>query len=98
MEKTIYDGVEIAFVGLDDVTADEPKHYVDYVREHTTQPVTKIEVVGLEDGKVDVNYELQGPKFERIRRITGYLTGDLNSWNNSKRSEEHDRVKHEVVY
>ena len=33
-------------------------------------------------------------KFERIRRITGYLTGDLSSWNSAKRAEEKDRVKH----
>lgn len=31
---------------------------------------------------------------KRIRRITGYLTGDLSSWNNAKKSEEMDRVKH----
>ena len=31
--------------------------------------------------------------FERIRRITGYLTGDLSSWNSAKRAEEKDRVK-----
>ena len=30
----------------------------------------------------------------RMRRITGYLTGDLNSWNSAKRAEESDRVKH----
>lgn len=30
----------------------------------------------------------------RIRRITGYLVGDLDSWNSAKRAEEHDRVKH----
>lgn len=33
-------------------------------------------------------------KFERIRRITGYLVGTTDRWNNAKRSEEHDRVKH----
>ena len=33
--------------------------------------------------------------FERIRRITGYLTGDLKTWNSAKRSEEKDRVKHD---
>lgn len=33
--------------------------------------------------------------FERIRRITGYL-GAMNKWNNAKRSEEHDRVKHTI--
>jgi len=33
-------------------------------------------------------------KFERIRRITGYLVGTLNNFNNAKRAEERDRVKH----
>ena len=32
--------------------------------------------------------------FSRIRRITGYLTGDINTWNNSKKQELNDRVKH----
>ena len=36
----------------------------------------------------------QGVKFERIRRITGYLVGTLDRFNNAKRAEEHDRVKH----
>lgn len=33
--------------------------------------------------------------FERIRRITGYLVGTLDKWNNAKRAEERDRVKHD---
>ena len=33
-------------------------------------------------------------KFERIRRITGYLVGTIDRWNNAKRAEEKDRVKH----
>lgn len=36
------------------------------------------------------------PKFERIRRITGYLVGTVDRFNNAKRAEEHDRVKHSV--
>ena len=36
----------------------------------------------------------KGVKFERIRRITGYLVGTLDRWNNAKRAEERDRVKH----
>lgn len=35
-------------------------------------------------------------KFERIRRITGYLVGTLDKWNNAKKAEERDRVKHHV--
>ena len=36
----------------------------------------------------------QGVKFERIRRITGYLVGTLERFNDAKRAEEHDRVMH----
>ena len=36
----------------------------------------------------------KGVGFSRIRRITGYLTGDLYTWNGAKSAEEHDRVKH----
>ncbi len=38
----------------------------------------------------------EGRDFERIRRITGYLTGTIDGWNNAKRAEEKDRVKHPV--
>lgn len=40
--------------------------------------------------------EEEGPKFERIRRITGYLVGTMDRWNDAKRAEENDRVKHGV--
>ena len=40
----------------------------------------------------------KGVHFERIRRITGYLTGSLDSWNTGKRAEEKDRVKHDREY
>ncbi|MBQ9348294.1 MAG: hypothetical protein IJT94_13335 [Oscillibacter sp.] len=36
----------------------------------------------------------EGVPFERIRRITGYLVGTMEKWNNAKRAEERDRVKH----
>ncbi|MBQ9347611.1 MAG: hypothetical protein IJT94_09780 [Oscillibacter sp.] len=36
----------------------------------------------------------EGVTFERIRRITGYLVGTMDKWNNAKRAEEHDRVRH----
>ena len=37
-----------------------------------------------------------GGKFERLRRITGYLVGTLDRWNDGKKAEEHARVKHSV--
>lgn len=44
-----------------------------------------------EDNKVG-----KGVKFERIRRITGYLVGTLDRFNNAKKAEVQDRVKHTV--
>ncbi len=42
-----------------------------------------------EDGTVG-----NGVGFQRIRRVTGYLTGDLSRFNDGKKAEERDRVKH----
>lgn len=58
-------------------------------------------VVGLTikvDGDfVDLDYELDSKKpFTRLRRITGYLVGHLERWNNAKSAEEKDRVKHGI--
>ncbi len=36
----------------------------------------------------------EGVNFDRIRRITGYLVGTVDRFNNGKRAEESDRVKH----
>lgn len=38
----------------------------------------------------------KGVRFERIRRITGYLVGTMDRWNNAKKAEERDRVKHNI--
>lgn len=37
----------------------------------------------------------EGISFQRLRRITGYLVGDISRWNNGKLAELKDRVKHE---
>ncbi len=39
----------------------------------------------------------EGVKFERIRRITGYLVGTVDRFNDGKKAEEADRVKHSMV-
>lgn len=45
---------------------------------------------------VDIAYHFYAVPFERIRRITGYLVGTLERFNNAKRAEEADRVPHTV--
>lgn len=48
--------------------------------------------------KINIDEETigDGVPFERIRRITGYLAGDVKFFNNAKRAEERDRVKHDT--
>lgn len=80
------------------VNEDEKQHYIDEaIAETGVKSVDDIKRIKLTLDGDDVIMDIQlvaQPKFERIRRITGYLTGNLDSWNNAKRAEEHDRVKH----
>ena len=46
--------------------------------------------------EVELDYDLTAQPFHRIRRITGYLVGTLDRFNNAKRAEERDRVKHSL--
>ena len=70
--------------------------YVDYLNEKF--PTKQIDTLNLKiDGDyVDMDYTFESVPFERIRRITGYLDGTVERFNNAKRAEEHDRVKHGV--
>lgn len=88
-----HDGVHVTATNFTPST-DELKAYVEFVKDRV-QNVSSIKVTLCDDGQVDLTYVAHNQKFERIRRVTGYLTGDLNRWNDSKQAEEHDRVKHE---
>lgn len=70
--------------------------YVDYLKNKF--PTKQIATLDLKiDGDyVDMDYTFDSVPFERIRRITGYLVGTVDRFNNAKRAEEHDRVKHGV--
>lgn len=93
----IIDGIRITTEGFNfdnpPPDFDELNNYVNYVRARVPN-VTNINVKLCPDGLVEVGYTAHNTKFERIRRITGYLTGDLNTWNDAKQAEERDRVKH----
>ena len=61
-------------------------------------PDKRIDTLSLEvDGDfVNMNYTFESVPFERIRRITGYLVGTVDRFNDGKRAEVNDRVKHSV--
>ena len=45
---------------------------------------------------VDIQYNYDTVPFERIRRITGCLVGTLDRFNDAKKAEESQRIKHEI--
>ncbi|WP_312352980.1 anaerobic ribonucleoside-triphosphate reductase [Aminipila sp.] len=71
----------------------EAKAYVDYLQNKYNRKLESLEIKA-EGEFVDLNYEFEHVNFDRIRRITGYLVGNMDHWNNAKAAEEHDRVKH----
>ncbi len=72
----------------------EIQAYVDRGREN--KPSSKLIALDITvDGEyVDLQYTYDDRPFERIRRITGYLVGTLDRFNNAKRAEVLDRVTH----
>ena len=74
----------------------EIDEYVKFIEKEN--PERKLETLELKiDGEfVDMKYTFKPVKFDRIRRITGYLVGTMDRWNDAKTAEEHDRVKHSL--
>ena len=82
----------------ENISQEEINEYGKYVEEK--YPDKKIATLDLNvnGDYVDLNYTFENDvPFERIRRITGYLVGTLDRFNDGKRAEERDRVKHDVL-
>lgn len=96
MSTMIIDGVEVTAKNLPDFTEAEARLYLERAVAEANGEVVRLEVSQAEGdaGMVDVKYTCRKVKFERIRRITGYLVGTIDRWNKAKQAEEHDRVKH----
>ena len=68
--------------------------YMDYARQsHPDKMISGLDIK-LDGDFADLTYHWETVPFERIRRITGYLVGTVERFNDAKRSEERDRVKH----
>lgn len=78
----------------DDMDMEELLQYVTQMQEHYL--LMKSMTVELDGDYVNITIHTKAQPFERLRRITGYLVGSMDRWNNAKRAEEHDRVKHDI--
>lgn len=91
--KKIFDDVCIE-VKNGELPDEEIKEYLFYLRNKFKNQTLKSLDITLDGDYVDLHYRFGPKKFERIRRITGYLVGSIDTWNNAKQAEERDRVKH----
>lgn len=86
----IIDGIDVTT----ELAEEEAREYV----KRAKAGCYAMRITPIDDGYVDIEYEyVNRVPFERIRRITGYLVGDLKRFNDGKLAEVNDRVKHGVV-
>ena len=70
-----------------DVSPREQQAYVDYLEKKYQRKLKTLDIK-VDGDFVDLHYEFEEVPFERIRRITGYLVGTMDQWNNAKSAEE----------
>lgn len=75
---------------------EEMEAYVDMLKKKYPERIFRDITFTVDGDYVDINYHYDVIPFDRIRRITGYLVGSLDRFNDAKRSEESQRVKHNV--
>jgi hypothetical protein len=79
------------------VSSEEIEAYKKYVTEKYPDEIIDEIILEFEGEDVKIETHKHSAPFSRIRRITGYLVGTMDRWNNGKKAEERDRVKHGVT-
>lgn len=92
MRTLVVDGITVNTED-ENMTSEEISHYIKMVKENNPDKHLESIDITVDGDYVNVQSNFNQP-FERIRRITGYLVGTLDRFNNAKRAEERDRVKH----
>lgn len=88
----IIDGVKITLIG-EEIPEEEIREYIKRGRENYGSHLKGLEL-HTDGEEITIIYDIPPMRFNRLRRITGYLVGTLDRFNNAKRAEERDRVKH----
>jgi hypothetical protein len=93
MKEFKFGGVRLVF--SEAVSECEARAYYDRAYEQYGAQLRSVCVV-FDGDYAGIDCAVHAHPFERIRRITGYLVGTLDRFNEAKRAEERDRVKHAV--
>ena len=78
------------------IPQEEIDAYIEHSKQKYPDKVIKELTIQVDGEFVDLKCEFENIPFERIRRITGYLVGTIDRFNDGKRAEMEDRVKHSV--
>lgn len=92
MCELIVDEVKVLVEGFEPSTA-EIREYIKLAREDSDEAIAEIRLAQNENGCIDMDYRPKDKPFERIRRVTGYLSS-LDRFNDAKQAEVADRVSH----
>ena len=79
------------------MTQKEIDSYVNQIKANNPDKIIKTVEITVDGDYVDVKFEYESVKFERIRRITGYLVGTLDRFNDAKYAEVTNRLKHNLI-
>lgn len=85
---------DVVVTSNEQLSEEEGRAYVEWAqKKYAGKRINEVKL-NFSGDDVDVETHLAPESFEKIRRITGYLVGTVDRFNDAKRSEEKDRVKH----
>ena len=87
--------MKVTVVG-EQISQEEIDAYIEHSKKKYADKIIKQITIQVDGDFVDLKREFEDIPFERVRRITGYLVGSLDRFNDGKRAEVEDRVKHTV--
>ena len=88
--------MNIEIVNPDELSLEYILDEIRQCEEEKHRKVKKVEFLDNGDGTATQRFWFESVPIERLRRVTGYLTGTLEKMNNAKQAEVRDRVKHTV--
>lgn len=89
--------VSVKNADISTIPQEEIDAYKKYVKDKYPDEIIDEIILEFDGDDVKIETHKHSIPFNRIRRITGYLVGSLERFNNGKRAEEHDRVKHGIT-
>ena len=85
--------MKVTVIG-EQISQEEIDAYIEHSKKKYADKIIKEITIQVDGEFVDLKCEFENVPFERVRRITGYLVGSLDRFNDGKRAEVEDSVKH----